>query len=310
MKACLSTSHSLDRKAEDPEEQSFAERRHGLDSERTEYTGMYQPRDYWQNRLRQSLDLEGVGCIGMGQQYNAYLYRAKVRALERGLHRLGIRDLQKKSVLDLGAGTGFWVSFFLDQGVSTCVGVDIADVAIDYLVAKFPTDRTAFFRSDISSPDLPAVVGRQFDIVTAFDVLYHIVDDELLRRAIKNVSCLVTDMQGWFIFTDSTGVSEGQMLKQAHVRPRSRSYWQHVLADEGFQIRAEVPMYVFLHAAVSGHPLLKSCVNFIHYHLTRRFADKPLLGKLFLSVLSTVDDLCTTIGGTSLHMVFAEKAPV
>ena len=61
----------------------------------------YQPKDYWNERLTKALNLEGVGCLGYGEQYNAHLYRSKVRAFERGLNRVGIRTLTGKSILVL-----------------------------------------------------------------------------------------------------------------------------------------------------------------------------------------------------------------
>lgn len=267
---------------------------------------MYQSKDYWENRLRQSMNLEGVGCLGRGGQYNTYLYRSKVRAFEKGLRKIGIRNVSGKSILDLGAGIGFWINYFLNHGAGTCMGVDIAEVAVEYLSNTFASEKTAFFCSDLSNPRLPMIIGRRFEIVTAIDVLYHIISDELLEKAIENVRQLTED-QGWFIFTDVIGLLPGQASSQSHVKWRPKAYWKPLLAANGFQIRVQVPMYMFLHAAITGPLFLRRCVNFVHYRVTPRISEKPFWGKAYLSFLSALDRLCTAMGGTSLVMVFAQR---
>jgi len=65
------------------------------------------PKKYWDERLKSHWDLEGVGCLGLGE-LNKYVYMAKVRTLERAARKLHV-DFNGKEVLDVGSGTGFWI---------------------------------------------------------------------------------------------------------------------------------------------------------------------------------------------------------
>jgi SAM-dependent methyltransferase len=266
----------------------------------------YQPKDYWNERLSKALNLEGVGCLGYGEQYNTFLYRSKVRAFERGLKSVGILTLTDKSVLDAGAGTGFWVKYFLNREVRSCMGLDIAEIAVANLSRTIASEKASFICADLSNPELSSLIDEKFEIITAIDMLYHIIQDDLLVMAIQNVS-KVTLQQGWFIFSDSIGISEEPRSGETHVKPRPLSYWKPLLRNNGFEIRALIPMYLFIHAALSGPPAVKSTVNWIHYSLTRRISEKPIFGKAYLQLLSLLDGLGTRFVGTSLYLVFAQK---
>jgi len=267
---------------------------------------IYKPNRYWENRLRHSMNLEGVGCLGKGMLYNTYLYRSKVRAMEKGLRRIGIEELMQMSVLDLGTGTGFWIDYFLNRGAGICVGVDITEASVDFLSRKFSSEQATFVRSDLSDPNLPKLIDKNFDLVTAIDVLYHIISDDLLEQTVKNISQLIND-QGWFVFSDVLNLPQGKESSASHVKWRSRKVWEKLIYDNGFLIRAEVPMYVFMHAAITGPLVLKYCINIINYRITPRISKSSFGGKIFLSFLSALDQLTTSIGGTSLYMVFAQK---
>lgn len=71
---------------------------------------------YWQERLQQHFDLTGAGHAGLGPRYNAWLYKARLEALERGLISSG-RTLKGACVLEAGCGTGFYTEYCLRQEV-------------------------------------------------------------------------------------------------------------------------------------------------------------------------------------------------
>ncbi len=70
-------------------------------------------------------------------------------------------------------------------------GIDITSIAIENLKGEFPN--AEFYRADISSDkDIGFLIGtsKEFDVVSAFDVLFRIVDDNKYEEAIKNIhSC-------------------------------------------------------------------------------------------------------------------------
>jgi predicted rRNA methylase YqxC with S4 and FtsJ domains len=70
----------------------------------------YKPKNYWQNRLKNNFKLRGVGHLSFDDFYNQWLYKAKIRTLEKALGTQGI-TIADKTVCDIGCGTGFFVEF-------------------------------------------------------------------------------------------------------------------------------------------------------------------------------------------------------
>jgi SAM-dependent methyltransferase len=128
------------------------------------------PQQYWESRLHDNFFLKGVGCCRFGSQYNKWLYRVREHVLTRELaaHEA---DLTAAHVLDVGSGTGFYVDFWKRAGVRSVSGCDLTETAVSRLQRQFPGRR--FFQCDIGG-DLPVDVAGQFDVVSTFDLLFHI----------------------------------------------------------------------------------------------------------------------------------------
>ena len=80
----------------------------------------YQPEKYWQERLSRDFSLVGVGCIGIGIEYNQWLYKARSSVLTRLLKKNNI-NVQGKRVLDIGVGNGFYVPYWKRKGAHSLV---------------------------------------------------------------------------------------------------------------------------------------------------------------------------------------------
>lgn len=196
-------------------------------------------RDYWEKRLDRNPGYLGVGYTRLGKRYNEWLYRFRSEVFQRclaewGLVRPGIR------VLDVGSGTGHYVREWLRAGVADVTGSDLTDVAVTRLSGEFPQVR--FRRMDIGGAELPGDLGA-FDVVTAMDVLFHIVDDAAYRRALHNVSALLRP-GGHFVLSENflrhgrEGIS--------HIVSRSKAEIEAGLRDAGFEIVAYTPMFVLM----------------------------------------------------------------
>ncbi len=157
----------------------------------------YNPKVYWEQRLSGRLDIASVGQQGLGHVYNDWLYRARLRAMRRALKKLRIGILGK-SLMDVGIGSGAWIRFWEECGVSRIVGMDITSASVGALRNKYP--QFEFLEGDISV-ELP-VIQERFDIVTVLDVLFHITDNAAFSHAIRNISTLVKQ-GGWVIISDS-----------------------------------------------------------------------------------------------------------
>lgn len=157
----------------------------------------YDPKSYWEKRLSKRLDLTSVGHAGLGSVYNSWLYKARFRMLRRTLHTLRI-SATDTSVVELGVGSGAWVPFWQSYKPASLTGVDITSASVETLAARYP--QYEFVQGDLGIPLLLA--QQQFDIVTAFDVLFHIVDDTSFSQAINNIGMLAKP-NGWIIIGDS-----------------------------------------------------------------------------------------------------------
>ncbi len=143
----------------------------------------FKPKDYWESRLREHPGLVGVGYSSFGACYNRWLYRLRRRVFLRRMRTLA-PDLGRLDVLDVGSGTGFWVDAWAELGVGEVVGSDLTATAVEDLRRRFG-DRE-IVQLDIGG-DLAPLDGRRFDVVSAMDVLFHIVDDALYERAVANI---------------------------------------------------------------------------------------------------------------------------
>ena len=160
----------------------------------------YNPIVYWENRLSKGLDLTTVGQMGLGYVYNSWLYRARFQAMNRALKRLNL-DVSQKSLIDVGVGCGAWIPFWQNHTVSEIVGLDITSASVCALGKRYP--QFSFFQEDICFPS--QITRREkFDMITAFDILFHITDDTDFSNAVLNLSKLVK-FGGWVIVSDSFG---------------------------------------------------------------------------------------------------------
>jgi len=79
------------------------------------------PKEYWDIRLRKYCNLRGVGYLSGDEIFNKYLYKAKVRTLERVIRKFNI-SFENKEILDVGSGTGFWIDHCLSKKASLIWG--------------------------------------------------------------------------------------------------------------------------------------------------------------------------------------------
>jgi SAM-dependent methyltransferase len=150
----------------------------------------YRPEAYWEKRFSEKLDISSVGHSGLGYIYNGWLYRGRFRALRRALRKLNL-DVFRKSVIEIGVGSGAYLPFWESLGVASITGLDITAASTTLLSQRFPVNgvpRFRFVQGDICAA-VPPVEGER-DIATAFDVLFHIVDPADFTRAIANLSRL------------------------------------------------------------------------------------------------------------------------
>jgi len=125
----------------------------------------YRPREFWEQVLTQHPGLRGTGQPGMSSAYNDACYALRREVLDRALREAGF-DPRGRGVLDVGSGRGFFTAYYLQRGARV-TGIDITSASVTDLSARFPDAR--FILGDVSE----VALDQRWDLVNAFDVLYH-----------------------------------------------------------------------------------------------------------------------------------------
>jgi SAM-dependent methyltransferase len=204
----------------------------------------YRPREFWDGRLRDQFDLRGTGETGLSLAYNRACYDLRRRVLARALADAGI-DPRGRAVLDVGCGTGFFTDYYLKRGARV-TGIDIAPTSVARLSERHPEAR--FVLADVSETPIEG----SFDIVNAFDVLYHITDDQRWERALDHLACAVAP-GGALLVTDTFAESP---RAAAHNRMRSLSRYRAVLERQGFALGRPDPTHVLLNRELGAFRFL------------------------------------------------------
>jgi len=194
----------------------------------------YDPRSFWDRRLSEHFDLRGTGETGLSLAYNRACYDLRRRVLDRALAESGV-DPKGRSVLDVGCGTGFFTAYYLGRGAAV-TGLDIAPTSVERLRERHP--EAQFLLGDVSEAELP----DRYDIVNAFDVLYHITDDARWQRAVRHLAQAVGS-QGLLLLTDNFATLPS-LAEHNVARPLAR--YREILVANGLEIGAIYPTHVLL----------------------------------------------------------------
>ncbi len=204
----------------------------------------YVAESYWQKRYLH-FDLNSSGHADLPLVYNHWLYRMKSKKILAAVKRFGVNAVKAK-VLELGCGTGVYVDLWRSQGVKALKGFDIAQVAADHLTKKFPEYQ--FYQEDLGHTDL---VSRHapgsHSLVTAFNVLYHIISDTDFQQALYNANHLAAPGALFFI-TDL--FVHGPEETHEYMKYRSLDKYVQALHTAGFEVLERKPVYVTMVKAV------------------------------------------------------------
>ncbi len=200
----------------------------------------YENKVFWDSRLKKHWDLQGVGHAGYSKLYNTYIYRAKIRVLEKATNKFGIQ-LAGKKVLDIGSGIGFWLDYYGNQG-AVVTGIEISSHAVKMLKNKFPGMNV--YEGDIGQ-EIP--FPGTFDIINCFDVLYHITDDTHFSHALLQIGERLNP-GGYFFLTDlfpEKGYSSAE-----HVYFHSLGSYKDILSKKDCSVLAVYPLYGLLNGGL------------------------------------------------------------
>ena len=256
---------------------------------------------YWETRLQQSWGLHGVGHVNYGRHYNWWLYKIRRHVFNREMEPLGCHWSQC-SILDVGSGTGFWIERWKALGVRSIMGSDITQVAVDRLRHKHPD--LQFARIDISDSLDAHNLARTFDVISAFDVLFHITNDSQFRDSITNISRLLAP-GGYFIFSDN--FLHRHAIRSEHQVSRTLNEISNVLSGAGLTAIRRVPMFVLMNTPVDSRSELPALLWRLMMLPVKKF---PALGQLYGVALFPLEIALTWLikEGPSTEMMICKRS--
>jgi SAM-dependent methyltransferase len=199
-------------------------------------------RDYWEQRLGQHPHLAGVGSLACGLPLNRWLYRVRSHRFRAVVRRLGI-DAARQRILDVGSGTGFYLEQWKRLGAGAVDGLDFATTAVSELRAAHPESR--IYRCDLGDRE-SALPSDAYDVVSAFDVLFHIVDDGRYATALHHLARVLRP-GGLLLYSDNF-VHRPRPPAGSYHFSRTLETIGRELDRAGFDLLWRVPMFVLLNA--------------------------------------------------------------
>lgn len=196
----------------------------------------FQPKQYWESRLKANWGLHGVGYLGLSD-FNNFVYRVKGKVFLRVVRSL--RLPAGFTALDVGCGTGFFIDKWLRLGASNLTGMDLTEVAVANLRQAFP--QVNFVCADVSDRDVS--LPSRFTAISAMDVLFHIVDDTRYLDALRHIHSMLDD-NGYFIFSEF--FLHGEPAVGRHHVSRKLTHIVSMLEEAGFSVVKRVPMHVLM----------------------------------------------------------------
>jgi 2-polyprenyl-3-methyl-5-hydroxy-6-metoxy-1,4-benzoquinol methylase len=242
-------------------------------------TSQFDPKTYWESRLASRFDLRGVGDIGLPESYNRFLYQVRARAFGSIIRSLRL-ERSRFDALDIGSGTGFYVGEWLRRSPRSLTGSDLTEAAVTRLQARFP--QAEFIQCDIGAQLPASLAGRQFDVVSAMDMLFHIVEDDRYATAFINFARLVKP-SGRLIFSENLMRTRKNTVP--HQISRSENEVREVLRRTGLEIERISPMFALMNDPVrSDSRLLRKAFATIYRFASNGETAGALAGALIYPV--------------------------
>lgn len=187
-------------------------------------------------------DVDEVGHPDMGKSWNAWAYRLRRDAVEQAIRRL--RPWSEVHRLFEGAfGVGFYLKLWESLRIPSVAGVDLSERAASHCQARFPAfDLRALSLDQIDQLDDWDLLRRSFDVVTAIDIIYHIIDDAQAERAVRSLAELIR-AAGLFVVTEKASGLTIRFDECSFVVRRPFTWYESILADCGLSYITSRPIF-------------------------------------------------------------------
>lgn len=230
---------------------------------------------YWNTRLSRNWGLHGVGSLAYGRAWNRWLYRVRSHAFADACRRSG-RSFADSRVLDIGSGTGFYISCWRERGVSDIVGLDFSPFAVSRLRETFRD--VEFLIGDIGESGLP-LPQESFDAISAFDVMFHIVDDARYLNALRTMHGALRP-DGLLFYSDNF-IRKETIGHEDYWKARSLAEIETALDAAGFELLFRVPVFVLMGSPVDlDMPRVRRLWEKVMYYAGKREWRGQVLGAI------------------------------
>lgn len=266
----------------------------------------YRPADFWESRY-QKFDISTSGHINLPYVYNTWLYKMKIgKILKSLISRFNV--LEDKNVLELGCGTGAYLDMWRGLNIKSMTGVDIAPSTAINLKKQNPDYN--FYCQDISDENIAVLLGEnKYDIVTAIGVLVHIIDDEDMRSALRNISRMVTD-NGLVLISDYMLSGDQPERDATYMKFRNLEIFKKDLYEAGLELISAIPFYYFMINPIDTPSMVeRHFLNQSHFLLKRLIRRHPNLSGRLLYYIDTMITAMLT-DGPSEELFICKKREV
>jgi len=160
--------------------------------------------------------------VDSGSPYDEKFFRAlEVGSLQsaKEIVPLVVEFLRPASVVDVGCGTGAWLSIFGEQGIEDILGIDGDYVDLDSILIP----KGAFQTHDLTRPLL---LNRKFDLVVSLEVAEHLPSNcaETFIESLTRLGSVV-------MFSAAIPYQGGQN----HVNEQWQDYWRNLFSRNGYE---------------------------------------------------------------------------
>jgi len=184
---------------------------------------------YWHERFtRTGLSFKGAGHSGWTESENILSHLEAWDMVKKAL------GPEKKSIIEIGVGNGFYTKMLLANGSKFVYGMDICPVLFPLIRAMVidtrDRDRCVLTEHDITSDNDKLIFSDALPTPEAaimIDVEQHIMDDEAVIRAFNKIDGWVPD--GRIVFT--CHCSPKRTVMNDHEVARPLAFYQTILSD-------------------------------------------------------------------------------
>lgn len=189
------------------------------------------PAKFWQERFQQ------FGHTGTVDKFIfAYDQPQRLNEVSRALEKLNIPIGKNTKILDVGCGTGDFISLFIEKGALNVTGIDFVGEVIKLAQKRFAAQKNVqLFQMSVEDMNFPP---ESFNLVIGINVLQHIIDEKGFSLALdKIMKTLIPG--GHFLAMDFSPPRVKERNPSPYVVYRSKTEYIQALESRGAKLSGE-----------------------------------------------------------------------